>query len=95
MRFDGTVTLGTVLSAVTFVLAFFVAYTKATAWLGEHLSRFDTTLKEHAAQLGKHAERMDRYEGRYVAIASDLQWLIGRMDGNRRRASDDHSQDAG
>ncbi len=86
MRFDGTITLGAVLTAVSFVIGLIIAYTKATTWLENRFTRFETTLSGHASQLERQTERMDRYEERYVRIANDLQWLVGRMEGDRRRA---------
>ncbi len=88
VHWNGEITLGAMLTAATFVLTVIVVYTKATTWLESRFTRFETTLFDHATQLSKHAERMDRYESRYVTIASDLQWLIGRMDGDRRRKPD-------
>jgi hypothetical protein len=88
MRFDGTITLGHVMSAATFAFTVFVAYTKATTWLSTRLKGFEATLNDHAAQLQKHGLRMDRYEERYVTIAGDLQWLVGRLDGDRRSGAE-------
>ena len=84
---------GAILTVAGFAVTMFVVYTKATAWLAIKFSIFQNTLSEHALQLVKHSERMDRYEARYVEIAEDLQRLIGRMEGmddtpwprNRRR----------
>lgn len=85
LKFDGTITLGAIVSAATFAFALFVAYTKATQWLERQFATFEMRLAEHGAQLKSQTERMGRYEERYVAIANDLQWLIGRMDGDRRQ----------
>jgi hypothetical protein len=84
MHFDGTITLGALVSAATFAVTVFLAYVRATTWLERRLTGFETTLRSHAEQLERHGERMDRYEERYVKIAGDLQWLVGRMDGDRR-----------
>lgn len=91
--FDWTVNLGSLLIIAGFAVTGFVTYTKATAWLSIRFSKFEDTLSTHALQLGRHAERMDRYESRYVEIAQDLQRLIGRIEAqddtpwptNRRR----------
>lgn len=85
MKFDGTITLGNLVSAAAFLVGILVAYTKAARWL----TRFETTVNGHTDELTKHSGRMDRYESRYVEIASDLQWLIGRMNGDRRRTGGD------
>ena len=78
--FDWTVNLGSILIIAGFAVTGFVTYTKATAWLSIRFSKFEDTLGLHATQLVRHAERMDRYESRYVEIAQDLQRLIGRME---------------
>ncbi len=85
MRWDGTISAGTVLSAAICVVSLIVAYNKATAWLNVKLAEFTMTLETHGTQLAHHAARMDRYEARYVDIASDLQYLAGRSDLERRR----------
>lgn len=90
MKFDGTVTLGALISAATFLLGIIVAYTKGTNWLENRFTKFESTLDSHADQLTGHSSRMDRYEARYVEIANDLQWLVGRMDGDRRRKVSEH-----
>jgi Na+-transporting NADH:ubiquinone oxidoreductase subunit NqrB len=95
VRFDWTITLGTLLVAGTFAFSMFVAYTKATRWLEGQLVRFQVILDRHTEDLEKHAKRMDRYEERYVTIANQLQWLIGRMEGDRRQGhrSGNHGTD--
>ncbi len=70
---------------VSIIAALIVAYNKATSWLGVKLAEFTMTLETHGIQLQHHANRMDRYEQRYVEIAQDLQWLVGRTEGDRRR----------
>ncbi len=85
IHFNNELTLGTLLSALTCVGALIVAYNKATSWLDVKLAEFTVTLNNHATQLSTHAQRMDRYEARYVDMASDLQYLAGRSDLDRRR----------
>ncbi len=85
IHFNGEITLGTLLNAVTYVAALIIAYNKATRWLDVKLAEFTITLGNHATQLSTHAQRMDRYEARYVDMASDLQYLAGRSDLDRRR----------
>jgi len=79
-HFDWTLSFGSLLTIVSFAIACIVTYTKATRWLATQFTRFELTLAMHAEQLGHHAERMDRYEGRYIEIAGQLQRIIGRIE---------------
>lgn len=88
MHFDGTVTLGSLMTTGAFVLSLVVLYNKGTLWLAGILARLQGTLDEHAKQLVAHNARMDRYEQCYVKIVGDLQFVIGHIGADRRLGKD-------
>jgi hypothetical protein len=77
-QFIGQVTLGDILTICTLV-GIAVAF-------GQRLGRFEQILHDHAKKLTEHGERLDRYESRLVDIVSDLQRVIGRVEGAQNRA---------
>lgn len=94
-KFDATITLGALLTIVTIITTFIVAYTKATLWLANQFGEFKNTLADHAEKLADHTSRMDRsesahsvrmnlYEQHAHQMRNDFQWLIGRMGFDRR-----------
>lgn len=89
MHITGEVSLGTILTIVTLI--------GIAIRFGYRLGHFETTLNSHASRMTNHAERMDRYEARYMEIASQLQRIIGRIEEQdkspfprNRRAGNNH-----
>jgi len=72
MHFTGELTLGSVLTIVTLV--------GIAIGLGRRIGGFESLMAEHAKTLDKHAERLDRYEGRIVDIVEKLGTVLGRAD---------------
>lgn len=90
IHWDNTITLGTVVVILSFVITIMVAYTKATRWvqhLDDKLELHNTTLLQHTERMDRfelrQTQRMDRYEQRYVEMAGTLQRLLGRFQGRR------------
>lgn len=76
MRFDWTLTFGTVLQIVSMVLLAVAVFNAVSA----RLSIFENTLKDHAASLARHADRLDRYDSLLLKVVGDLQRVVGQSD---------------
>jgi hypothetical protein len=87
VHFDGTITLGTLLSAIAIVFSIATAYVKGTRWLEEQLTTFKLTLEHHGQQLERHASRMDGYEQKYSSLSETMARWIGRMEASDRRGA--------
>lgn len=75
------------MQGIMVVAAMIVAYHKAVLWLGDRLTKFETTLASQATQLTSGVEqmrglaaRMEKTEERHVELAGSLQRLIGRAE---------------
>ena len=76
MRFDWTITLGTIIQLVTMIplaIGFFIA-------LMSRLNSVQAMLKTHTEALSKHDSILQIYEGRIFTMVADIQKLIGKFE---------------
>lgn len=87
MTFDGTITLGNILTAVVFLFGLWGAVSRAYHLLDKRTTMFEGTLTEHANLLKEHAARMVRQEEHMekqdnilLHISGDMQRIVGRFE---------------
>lgn len=75
-----TFTLGDLVNAAIVTATIFGAY---YAIKGQ-LTLFKQTLDQHALTLSRHADRMDKYEGKILDLVADLNRYIGQTEGRQQ-----------
>lgn len=78
VRMDWTINIGTVLQ----ILSMCGCVVVVVVSVSNRLKAFETTLKQHGDALQKHDTTLSVYETRILDIVSNLQRLIGRMEGS-------------
>ena len=76
MRWDGTITLGSLLQMITMVGLVFAAWSAIRV----RLEAFGKILEMHAKSLEAHAQRLDRHEDRILDLVGELQRVVGRTE---------------
>ncbi len=81
MHWDGTITLGNVLSAVAFLVGLWAAAQRTYYSLDKRANSFEATISNHAKLLEEHARRMERQDDQHLKLMGDIQRILGRLDG--------------
>jgi hypothetical protein len=80
LHFDWTVTLGTVLAAVSITAGTWASVSRLYSLLDKRLSLFEATMTYHAAMLTRHDVRMEKLDDAVVGLAGELQRVLGRLE---------------
>lgn len=87
IHWDGTVTLGTVLTITTIVCTGFGTYLAFVRRIEIQVAVFANVLADHARRLDEHGKRFDKVDERMgeieedtTAIVGDVQRLVGRSE---------------
>ncbi len=87
-HFDGTISLGNILTVVGFFWALWMAGSRLYVYMDRRVSVFENVLKDHARTLIDHANRMEKQDDLLIKLVGDVQRLVGRMEAETVRRSD-------
>ena len=95
MHWDGTITLGNILTISSMIIVAVLAYHNFVLRMAVQTEIVTRSLQAHSNQLARHAERLDRHEEHSLQIVADLQRVIGRVEvvqADRRFGTDRRSE---
>ena len=79
MHWDGTITLGTLISAIVMVVGIAAVLVR--------MGSLQQLVKSHGTALERGTERMDKHDALLLELVGDVRELIGR----HRKSAEDHS----
>ena len=85
MRFDWTISLGSILTIVGFFFSLWWSLTRLWTRMDRRVSVFETVLAKHAETLLSHATKMERQDSLLIQLVGDVQRLIGRIEAQTLR----------
>lgn len=80
MKFDWTISLGTILSAILVVMGTWATVARLYSLLDRRLAVFETMLSNHATTLFTHSTRMEKHEDLIIKLTGNMQRIIGRLE---------------
>lgn len=85
VRFDPTITLGTLLSATAIIAGTWASISHLYSLLDKRIALFEEMLKGHAIELSSHAARIENHDIALMRLVGDLQRVIGRIEADSMR----------
>lgn len=80
MHWDGTVTLGNIITALVILAGLWAAGSRAFNVIDKQLGIFGVTIDAHARLLTSHANRMEKQDEMLLRISGDMQRVLGRLE---------------
>jgi len=80
MTFDGSISIGDIVTAATIVFGLWAAVTKTYHRADKRAALFEQTVTQHTELLAAHSTRMEKNDETLLKVMSELQRLVGRLD---------------
>ena len=80
LHWDGTITLGNILSAVMVVVAIWAAVSRSYNLIDKRATVVEQTILRHASLLETHSARMAKQDELLLSISGTMNRIVGRLE---------------